>query len=89
MKGTNKKTTESVQVFEMIYDYENETQVAVHLVMSRVCHICHIFRVALTQSYQLTESRFQGSERYSASRALSVPAILLCTLTRVQQTFDQ
>jgi hypothetical protein len=89
MERINKKTTESVQIFEMIYDYENETHMAVHLVISRVCHICHIFRVELTQSYQLTESRFQGSEKYSASRALSVPAIPLCTLTRGQQTFDQ
>ena len=89
MERINKKTTESVQIFEMIYDYENESQVAVHLVMFKVCHIFHIFRVELTQSHQLTESRFQGSEKYSASRALSVPTIPLCILTRGQQTFDQ
>lgn len=71
----------------MIYDYENETHAAVHvvmLVMSRVCHICHMFGVELTQSYQLTEFRFLGSEKHNSSRTLSMLEIRVCTLTNVQ-----
>jgi len=81
MKGINKKTTESVQVFEMIYDYENETHVALHLVMSRVCHICHIFRVALTQSYQLIEFRI-----YVCSSALHLDKIAPDLLSLIRTT---
>ena len=44
----------------MIYDYESETHGAVHVVILRMCRICHRFGVESTQSYQLTECRFQG-----------------------------
>jgi hypothetical protein len=44
----------------MIYDYESETHGAVHVLISRMCRICHMFGVESTQSYQLTELRFQG-----------------------------
>ena len=43
----------------MIYDYENETHGVVHVVMLKVCHICYMFGVESTQSYQLTEFRFR------------------------------
>ena len=68
----------------MIYDYENETHAAVHVVISRVCHICHMFGVELTQSHQLTEFRFLGSEKHNSSRTLSMLEIRVCTLINVQ-----
>jgi hypothetical protein len=55
MKGTNKKTMESCQIVEMTYDYENDAQLALHAVASRLCHIYHMLGVELTQSYQLIE----------------------------------
>ena len=44
-------------LIEMLYDYVSETHGAVHVVMLKVCHICHMFGVESTQSYQLTEFR--------------------------------
>lgn len=66
----------------MIYDYESETHAAVHVLISRMCHICHMFGVESTQSYQLTELRFQGSGKHNGSRRVSMLEIRVCTLTK-------
>jgi len=66
----------------MIYDYEHDAYGAVYVVISRVCHICYMFGVESTQSYQLTEFRFQGSEKHNGSRRVSMLEIRVCTLTK-------
>jgi len=73
----------------MIYDYENETHGAVHVIMSRMCRICHMFGVESTQSYQLTELRFQGSGKHNGSRRVSMLEIRVCTLINVQHKRSQ